>query len=158
MAIQSSFFKKHIPEQLSWLEHLTVNQRVLGSSPSSGARKSTEEIQCFFRLYLSGPPPFCYAEHLPHFHGKTVADPALEVGICHGFPAFSCLMFSCPPSSQKISVIHLRGSIQREPHLTSAELWLFSLNKSYSSIDFRQISMISSTAASLFSPNPLQLW
>ena len=30
---------------------LTVNQRVLGSSPSSGARKSTEEIQCFFSLY-----------------------------------------------------------------------------------------------------------
>jgi len=34
---------------------MPVNQRVLGSSPSSGA-KSTEEIQCFFHLI-----------YIPHF-------------------------------------------------------------------------------------------
>lgn len=33
-------------------------------------------------------------KHLVRYHGKTVADPVFEVGICHGFVVFSCLMFS----------------------------------------------------------------
>ena len=50
-----------------------------------------------------------FSLHLPHFHGKTVADTHFEGGACHGFPAFSCLMFSCSPSSQKKRSILLRG-------------------------------------------------
>ena len=36
-----------IPPQLSWLEHLTVNQRVTGSSPVGGARSTYRNVGAF---------------------------------------------------------------------------------------------------------------
>ena len=49
--------KTDVYRALIWLEHLTVNQKVLGSSPRGGARKMIKPLYCYsvavFDLYLS---------------------------------------------------------------------------------------------------------
>ena len=79
---------------------------MLGSrvrAPGGAQRQFRNELLFCFIGYLSRSylvlnahiTIFCvrHPRHLPHFHGKTVADTHFKGGTCHGFPAISCLMF-----------------------------------------------------------------
>ena len=46
LAIEKITVLQKMPEQLSWLEHMTVNHGVLGSSPCSGAQvRGTHKVE-----------------------------------------------------------------------------------------------------------------
>ena len=54
--------------ELSWLEHLTVNQRVAGSSPAGGA-KADQKWSAFF-IWKTCASPLFNSEQIITYHAR----------------------------------------------------------------------------------------
>ena len=67
-----------MPAQLSWLEHLTVNQGVVGSSPTTGAISFYSQVQTYGPLVKR-------LTHMPFTHAFMGSNP-VRVTICYTRP------------------------------------------------------------------------